>query len=564
MHLFYPLHVHTTFARHMSTSLQHHQTNEGTLEINGTARPTRLQPPIASEPARTAIEADAEPSNNRVSKNNRHDTFSDVKLFLEREYPDRKNTIEVVCSSARRDMDRCANHVPYKLFCKTLQLFPEYNTSTTTPEPEWPTHTSIACWHDCHPFDTTPIPIPKTMRNPGNDSSNIFTVYGVFCSANCAVAYILDRNTHDQQQLIMLFKQMAINVFNLSRTEVFAFQPAPPRIFLKLFGGHLSVDDFRRSSLTSRNALLTPPFISYSMVLEENARVNQTRLTDLAHTSSLSQPPQLSSKSRANGEQRIGTPVLVSPHNPSAPNLTTGETGAENTAVDYSSTGVDTENAFKRPTFFEAAPISTHTIRGLRRPSTTTATDNRDGRAPVVQLPENGVAFTHEDVWPGPTPEKKPTDTLFDTFMKQRIYANAASERSGGNDMVVETDGRGVPRGHNAECSNSATFLNTPTGPDTRDDVDTAHRNTPDQRVENGFLLTLSDHSDTNAKLEKPKQGRPPMSSRPSTGAKPVDRRLSKPSKTRAANSGTHATPPRDRLATFKTGGTLAAFLQPS
>jgi hypothetical protein len=121
-----------------------------------------------------------------------------------------------------------------------------------------------------------PIPIPKVSRHTNNNQNTIYTIFGVFCSCNCAVAYILERNTYDQQQMLLLFKQMVIDVFQLNTRDVFTFEPAPPRIFLDLFGGHLSITQFRESSLVSRNTLLNPPFISYSMVLEENTRQNST------------------------------------------------------------------------------------------------------------------------------------------------------------------------------------------------------------------------------------------------------------------------------------------------
>jgi hypothetical protein len=218
-----------------------------------------------------------------ASKNNRHDTMSDVDIFLQREHPDRQKTIEVVCSSARRDMDRSARHVPYRLFCETMNLFPETvnppSSSSAEARADWPSTTKIVCWHDCHPFDTVPLPIPKFSRASSNNAGQQYTVYGVFCSCNCAIAYILERNTYDQQQLLLRFKQMAMNIFMLPSTDVFAFEPAPPRIFLQLFGGHLTIDEFRRSSLVTRNTLISPPFISYSMVLEENARQLQVDRT---------------------------------------------------------------------------------------------------------------------------------------------------------------------------------------------------------------------------------------------------------------------------------------------
>lgn len=273
----------------------------------------------------------------------RHDTLSDVKIFLAREHPERINTIEVVCSSARRDMERHAKHVPYRLFCETLGLFPEFKTQALTgggATHEWPRTTSIACWHDCHPFDTTPIPIPKYTR--GNAPNNTFTVYGVFCSCNCAVAYILERNTYDQQHLLLRFRQMMIDVFHMTSAEVFAFEPAPPRIFLRLFGGHLDIDDFRRRSLVTRSTLLTHPFISYSMVLEENSRqvgnaaaaattTTTTTETTASASASSSHYPALTHTVRG---LRRPPPVTTAP--PPPPPTTTTETTDASTSCLFS------------------------------------------------------------------------------------------------------------------------------------------------------------------------------------------------------------------------------------
>jgi hypothetical protein len=94
------------------------------------------------------------------------------------------------------------------------------------------------------------------------------------------LAYILEKNTYDQQLQLMLFKSMLADVFELSSEQVFALEAAPPRIFLSMFGGHLDIATFRGRSLVARSSLLTPPFISYSMVLEENARSRDAQHQD--------------------------------------------------------------------------------------------------------------------------------------------------------------------------------------------------------------------------------------------------------------------------------------------
>jgi hypothetical protein len=291
-----------------------------------------------------------------VSKNNRHDTLSDVRVFLEREAPERARTIEVVCSSARRDMDRHATHQPYRLFTETLALFPECTDSaanTADIKQGWPQSTRICCWHDCHPFDTAPIPIPKSKHN------NTYKVYGVVCSGNCGVAYILNKNTYDQQLQLMLFKGMLIDVFGMAPNDVYALEAAPPSIFLTMFGGHLDVDAFRRQSLVARSALLTPPFISYTMVLEENARLKEAE----------------------RGEARVDGAI---------------------------------------------APISTHIIRGLRRPTTKMVMEEDD------LMPPPGAHAAGS--------EQKPS--LFELFVRNRV--SEQQEASGGaadgmvDPMVVE------------------------------------------------------------------------------------------------------------------------------
>ena len=217
-------------------------------------------------------------NNLRFSKNSRESVISDVKVFLEREHVDRAKTVEVVCSSSRRDMDDHSIHTPYRLFSHTFTL----NSETMK---EWPQQTDVYCWHCCHSFDTVPLPIPKTKSI--YEAHNIYHVYGVFCSCNCAVAYLLERNTHDQQHLLLRFKEMAMNVFKIQGvdTNVYVMNAAPPRIFLKVFGGHLTIEEFRHKSLTTRTTLLTPPFVSFRMMLEESVRNMDMSKSDTSATS---------------------------------------------------------------------------------------------------------------------------------------------------------------------------------------------------------------------------------------------------------------------------------------
>lgn len=307
-----------------------------------------------------------------ASKNNRHDTLSDVRVFLEREAPDRARTIEVVCSSARRDMDKKATHQPFRLFTETMALFPECTTvghagASGHTIQGWPQSTTLCCWHDCHPFEGVPIPIPKSKHH------NTYKVFGVVCSGQCGVAYILGKNTYDQQLQLMLFKSMLIDVFDMSPDDAYSLDAAPPTIFLRMFGGHMDIDAFRQRSLVARTSLLTPPFISYTMVLEESAR---------------------------------------------------GHDGASNERLDGC-----------------IAPITTHVIRGLRRPTTR-----------LVDEEDMGAAH--------PPGGSEPKPSLFETFIKTRMGEAVSSSEghaeSKGSAMVVDegksqrAPKRAAPKGRKA------------------------------------------------------------------------------------------------------------------
>ena len=175
---------------------------------------------------------------------------------------ERPATVEVVCSSARRCMDHTASHTSYRLFSHTLTL-------DAQPLPTWPERTDICCWHCCHTFETVPISVPRTLSQ--SDKSTYYEVYGVFCSVNCAKKFVLERGTYDQQQVLLQLNEMCCAVFGIPGDSVFSAKEAPPRYFLKMFGGSMSIEEFRVTSLTTRTTLVMPPFVSHAMVLESRA-----------------------------------------------------------------------------------------------------------------------------------------------------------------------------------------------------------------------------------------------------------------------------------------------------
>lgn len=92
------------------------------------------------------------------------------------------------------------------------------------------------CWWCCHP--------PGVMGLPTryNKHSDTFDVYGTFCSFQCAKAYnFADAGSNQcaRMSLISLMRQKTTGDYS----PVIC---APPRQSLSMFGGPMTIDEFRR------------------------------------------------------------------------------------------------------------------------------------------------------------------------------------------------------------------------------------------------------------------------------------------------------------------------------
>jgi hypothetical protein len=103
---------------------------------------------------------------------------------------------------------------------------------------DWLSTTDVCCWWCCHSFDSIPIGLPLHY----NDKISKFRVKGVFCSFACMIAYKNDNKIYGVESLIKyLHKKLTGNFIS-------NIQAAPPRCTLKMFGGELTVEEFRKSS----------------------------------------------------------------------------------------------------------------------------------------------------------------------------------------------------------------------------------------------------------------------------------------------------------------------------
>jgi hypothetical protein len=133
-----------------------------------------------------------------------------------------------------------------------------YNKNTH----EWNEQTDIACWWCCHQFNTIPLGIPEYIYK------NTYYLFGCFCSFNCMMAYNIDINDYkiwNRQTNIYQMKN------KLDPENKLIIKPAPPRQTLKLFGGPLTIEEYRESFFVINRQFryYLPTMISITGIIEE-------------------------------------------------------------------------------------------------------------------------------------------------------------------------------------------------------------------------------------------------------------------------------------------------------
>jgi len=149
----------------------------------------------------------------------------------------------------------------------------QYFAYSAVKDTIWPQSTDQLCLHCCLPFSTFPVPIPRY-----HDSlKNTYYVFGIFCSINCAKAYIIEHDVSISNTRMLYFISMCRTVFDIH----YPVKPAPPRVRLKMFGGDLTPEKFRQyfDKITTR--ILRPPFVQYTAVIEETKVTSNDKPSEL-------------------------------------------------------------------------------------------------------------------------------------------------------------------------------------------------------------------------------------------------------------------------------------------
>lgn len=118
------------------------------------------------------------------------------------------------------------------------------------------------CWWCCYPIQTDVLQLPKEY----NESKNVFIVYGNFCSFECMKTYNNNECGSYKQNRNTLISKMVRDMHGKHIDII----PAPPRECLEVFGGNLTIQEFRCKNQMMR-VIFKPPLISQKHTTEIQA-----------------------------------------------------------------------------------------------------------------------------------------------------------------------------------------------------------------------------------------------------------------------------------------------------
>jgi hypothetical protein len=161
-------------------------------------------------------------------------------------------------------------------YCKRVVTVLQDSADDRNRDGRMPATTSVACYWCCHTFPGQPFGLPVKFRAarredgrecPG-DADPALECVGNFCSLSCAAAFNTEsRESHDIMcERNTLLAYVSRRVHGTDEVRV-----APPRTALAMFGGFLSIQQFREHGVSGDSVFLEnmPPMKCLAQQIEE-------------------------------------------------------------------------------------------------------------------------------------------------------------------------------------------------------------------------------------------------------------------------------------------------------
>lgn len=136
---------------------------------------------------------------------------------------------------------------------------------------KWPNSSPYVCWNCTESFDGAPVGIPTIAMSDSYEDT--YYLEGNFCSFNCAARHLFSTHSAADSQLFTIYEIMNFIYNELldDDQEYEKIKLAPERICLKKFGGHLSLEEYRKNFNTKvKYEVFKSPLIPALYHIQEN------------------------------------------------------------------------------------------------------------------------------------------------------------------------------------------------------------------------------------------------------------------------------------------------------
>jgi hypothetical protein len=224
--------------------------------IEGSFTPEQRRPLIAHLPIRSAevvfydqpIQYDPKPPCNTVPFDGAYDEPA-TTIATPLEEVNHYDAPVPLAEEKKEAVQEVKESIPVYAKKELLVQYKGMHKTRTLPE-----KTDVACQWCCHGFNWQPCVIP--MREEGG----VWEIYGSYCSPECALAGLLNEreDTHLRWEKIALLNVL----YNTDKGS--RIYPAPAKEVLTVFGGHLTIDAYRKTvrDRKVRIDIHMPPMVS--------------------------------------------------------------------------------------------------------------------------------------------------------------------------------------------------------------------------------------------------------------------------------------------------------------
>tara|TARA_Y100001980_G_C14554970_1_gene342542 strand:- start:4766 stop:5446 length:681 start_codon:yes stop_codon:yes gene_type:complete len=129
------------------------------------------------------------------------------------------------------------------------------------------------CFYDSHRFEGNAYHLPTSYSN------NTFKCWGRFCSLECVRSFISDSAHPKKDSQNSCLSLMAVKMYGIKALV----EKAPCKFQLQLYGGPLSIEEFRNANKSMTYMVTRVPNLSYSCVVYDTYLNNTIFEPDPSH-----------------------------------------------------------------------------------------------------------------------------------------------------------------------------------------------------------------------------------------------------------------------------------------